>query len=175
MRPRRGHSATGRGGHLHDRMALCARQVGEASDRERPPEAAGVSSHAEDSERGPAPSMGKDVPAGGRPPRPRAPDPIGSDPRPPTSRRGSADPATADTQPRGRALDGGLNVARLVDGWGDLHQEAARGGEGVTGPASAENLPAPVKALVARLQQKRDRAKLMRRRYRPPGNGQARP
>jgi hypothetical protein len=118
---------------------------------------------------------GTDVPEGGRPHRTRAPDTVGSDTRQPTSRRGIADQATADTQPRWRDLYGGLNVARRLDGWGDLHTEAARGGEGVRWPAYAENLQAPVKAVVERLQQKRDRAKVMRRRYLPQGNGQARP
>jgi RNA-directed DNA polymerase len=45
----------------------------------------------------------------------------------------------------------------------------------VTCPRSAENLQAHVAALVERLKQQRYRAKLMRRRYLPKGNGQERP
>jgi len=47
--------------------------------------------------------------------------------------------------------------------------------DGVTGHASAENLHAHVEALVERLKQKRYRAKLMRRRDMPKGNGPERP
>jgi hypothetical protein len=79
--------------------------------------------------------MGKDVTDGGSPPRTRAPDTVGAAARQPTSRRGRADQANADTQPRLRDRYGGLNVELLVDGWGDLHQEAARGVDGVTGQA----------------------------------------
>jgi retron-type reverse transcriptase len=45
----------------------------------------------------------------------------------------------------------------------------------VTWHAYAENLQANVEALVERLKQQRYRAKLMRRRYIPKGNGQERP
>jgi group II intron reverse transcriptase/maturase len=47
--------------------------------------------------------------------------------------------------------------------------------DGVTWQAYAENLQANVEAVVERLQQKRYRAKLIRRRYMPKGNGQERP
>jgi retron-type reverse transcriptase len=67
--------------------------------------------------------------------------------------------------------------------WGDpgsspgqaLNTDAASGGDGVTWHAYAENLQANVEALVERLKQQRYRAKLMRRRYIPKGNGQERP
>jgi hypothetical protein len=59
--------------------------------------------------------------------------------------------------------------------WGDLHTEAARGVDGVTWHASAETLHANVAARVERLTQQRDRAKRMRRRDIPTGNGQERP
>jgi retron-type reverse transcriptase len=59
--------------------------------------------------------------------------------------------------------------------WGDLHKDAASGVDGVPWPAYAENLQATVEALVARLQQKRYRAKLIRRCAMPKGNGPERP
>jgi RNA-directed DNA polymerase len=47
--------------------------------------------------------------------------------------------------------------------------------DGVTWQAYTENLQANVEALVERLKKKRYRAKLIRRRYIPKGNGQERP
>jgi RNA-directed DNA polymerase len=119
--------------------------------------------------------MGKDVTEGRSPHRTRAPDTVGPDARKPTSLRGRADKANADKRHRFRDLYRCLNVELLLDGWGDLHQDAASGVDGVTGQASAENLQATVEALVARLQPKRYRAKLRRRRYIPQGNGHERP
>jgi group II intron reverse transcriptase/maturase len=119
--------------------------------------------------------MGKDVTEGRRPHRTRAPDTVGSDTRKPTSLRGIADKANADKQHRCRDLDGCLNVALLLDCWGDLNKDAASGVDGVTWQMSAENLQANVEALVERLKKKRYRAKLIRRRYIPKGNGQERP
>lgn len=112
---------------------------------------------------------------GHSPHRTRAPDTGGSEARQPTSLRGIADKATADKPHRCRDRYRGLNVALLWDGWGDLHKDAASGVDGVTGHASAENLQAPVEALVERLKQKRYRAQLMRRRDMPKGNGPERP
>ena len=70
-------------------------QVEKSGARERPPEAAGASSHAADAERGTATHLGKDVPEGRRPHRTRAPDTVGPETRTPTSRRGLADQAKA--------------------------------------------------------------------------------
>jgi retron-type reverse transcriptase len=53
--------------------------------------------------------------------------------------------------------------------------DAASGVDGVTWRRYAENLQAHVEALVERLQQKRYRAKLLRRRDMPQGTGQERP
>ena len=60
-------------------------------------------------------------------------------------------------------------------GWGVLHQEAARGVDGVTWHAEAAPRQATVAAVVARLTQQRDRATLVRRRSLPQGNGPERP
>ncbi|MGH8067288.1 MAG: reverse transcriptase domain-containing protein [Candidatus Entotheonellia bacterium] len=119
--------------------------------------------------------MGKDWTEGRSPHRKRAPDTVGSEARKPTSRRGIADKANADQRHRCRNLYGCLNVELLLDGWSDLNKDAASGVDGVTWQAYAENLQANVAALVERLQQKRYRAKLIRRRDSPKGNGQERP
>jgi RNA-directed DNA polymerase len=156
-------------------MELCARQAEAYGDRDSPPDAYGESYHAEYSERGKATDKGKGLTEGHSPHRTRAPDTVGSEARKPTSLRGIADKATADKQHRFRALYRGLNVELLLECWGDLNQDAASGVDGVTWQADAENLQANVEALVARLQQKRDRSKLIRRRYMPKGNGQERP
>lgn len=99
--------------------------------------------------------MGKDVTEGRRPPRTRAPDPVGSDTRTPTSLRGIADKANADKQHRCRDLDGCLNVALRLDCWGDRKKDAASGVDGGTWQLDAENRQATVEALVERLQQQR--------------------
>jgi hypothetical protein len=115
------------------------------------------------------------VTEGRSPPRTRAPDTVGSEVRKPTSLRGIADTAKADQPHRFRDLYGGLNVELLLDGWGDLHKDAARGVEGVTWPTYAEHLQANVEALGARLKQKRSRAQVIHRRSSPKGNGPERP
>ena len=78
------------------------------------------------------------------------PDMGGSEARQPTARRGRADQATADQPPRCRDRSRGLHVERLREGGGARTKDAARGGEGVTWPAAAEHLPAPVEAVGAR-------------------------
>jgi RNA-directed DNA polymerase len=115
------------------------------------------------------------VTEGRSPHRTLAPDTVGSEARKPTSLRGRADKATADTQHRFRDLYGCLNIQLLLDCWGDLNKDAASGVDGVTGQEDGENLQAHVEALVERLKQKRYRATLMRRRDIPKGNGQERP
>jgi hypothetical protein len=112
---------------------------------------------------------------GRSPHRQLAPDTVGSDTRKPTSLRGIADKAKADKQHRFRDLYRCLNGELLLECWGDLNKDAASGVDGVTWQAYAENLQANVEALVERLQQKRYRAKLIRRCYIPKGNGQERP
>ena len=121
----------------------------------------------------------------------RAPDTVGADARKPTSPgsspgqalRGIADKANADTPHRCRDLYRCLNVELLLECWGDpgsspgqaLKKDAAGGVDGVTWQAYAEHLQANVEAVGERLKQKRYRAKLMRRRYMPKGNGHERP
>jgi RNA-directed DNA polymerase len=157
------------------RRGTRGRQAEASGDRERPPDAVGASAHASDAARGQAPPLGQDGTAGRRPYRTRAPDTGGPDARQPTARRGLADPANADQQHRGRDLDRGVTVARRRAGWSALHPEAARGVDGVPGPGDAEPLPAHVAALIARLQQQRDRAPWLRRHDLPQGHGHERP
>jgi RNA-directed DNA polymerase len=115
------------------------------------------------------------VTAGRSPPRQRAPDTVGPETRKPTSLRGIANKANADKRHRFRDLYRCLNVELLLECWGDLNKDAASGVDGVTWHAYAEHLQANVEALVERLKQKRYRAKRIRRRYLPQGNGQERP
>jgi RNA-directed DNA polymerase len=115
------------------------------------------------------------VTEGRSPHRPLAPDTVGSDTRKPTFLRGIANKANADKRHRFRDLYRCLNVELLLDCWGDLNKDAASGVDGVTWQAYAEHLQANVEALVERLKQKRYRAKLIRRRYIPKGEGQERP
>jgi len=131
------------------------------------------------------------VTEGHSPHRPRAPDTVGPEARQPTSPgsrpgqalRGIADKANVDKPHRFRDRSRGLNVERLLDGWGDpgsrpgqaLNTDAASGVDGVTWQAYAEHLQAHVEALVERLKQKRERAKRIRRHSSPKGNGQERP
>ena len=104
-----------------------------------------------------------------------APDTVGSEARKPTSLRGIANKAKADKPPRCRDLYSCLNVELLRECWGDLNKDAASGVDGVTWQAYAENLQANVEAVVERLKKKRYRAKLIRRRDMPKGNGHERP
>jgi len=120
-------------------------------------------------------TKGQGVTEGRRLHRTRAPDTVGPEARKPTSRQGRADQANADKPHRFRDLYRCLHVERLRECWGDLKQDAARGVDGVTWHADAANLQAQVEAVGERLKQKRYRAKRMRRRYMPKGNGHARP
>jgi retron-type reverse transcriptase len=115
------------------------------------------------------------VTEGRRPHRILAPDTVGAEARKPTSLRGIATKAKADKQHRFRALYRCLNVELLRECWGDLNKDAASGVDGVTWQAYAENLQANVEAVVERLKKKRYRAKLIRRRDMPKGNGHERP
>jgi hypothetical protein len=157
------------------RRGTLDRQAEKYCDREHPPDVVGESYHASYSERGKATYMGKDVTEGRSPHRTLAPDIVGPEARKPTSLRGIADQANADKRHRFRDLYRCLNVELLLDCWGDLNKDAASGVDGVTWQAYAENRQANGEALVERLKQKRYRAKLIRRRYIPKGNGQERP
>jgi hypothetical protein len=87
------------------------RQAEQSCHRASPPEADGVSSHAEDSEGGKAHSKGKDVTEGRSPHRPLLPDTVGPEDQKPPSLRGIAHTAHADTRHRFRELSRCVDAA----------------------------------------------------------------
>ena len=147
----------------------------ESCHRESPPHAEGVSSHAESAAVGKAHDTGKDVTAVRSPHRPLLPDTVGPEHQKPTSLRGIANKAKADTRHRFRDLYRCLDAELLLACWQDLHKEAASGVDQVTADAYAVNLHGNIEALVQRLKTKRYRAKLVRRCYIPKANGTERP
>ena len=124
---------------------------------------------------GKAPYKGKDVTAVRRPHRQLLPDTVGPEHQKPTSLRGIANKAKADTRHRFRDLYRCLDAELLLDCWQDLNKEAASGVDHVTADAYAANLQGHIAALVQRLQTKRYRAKLVRRCDIPKANGTERP
>ncbi|MFQ6030883.1 MAG: group II intron reverse transcriptase/maturase [Dehalococcoidia bacterium] len=103
------------------------------------------------------------------------PDTVGSDHHKLTSLRGIANRARTNKRHRFRDLYRCRDAERLLACWGDLNKDAASGVDNVTAEAYGANLDANNEALVQRLKSKRYRAKLVRRRYIPKGNGQERP
>jgi len=92
-----------------------------------------------------------------------------------TSLRGIAKRAQRDRKARFRDLYGLLNEANLRDCFYELRRSAAPGVDKVTFEDYERNLEANVASLVGRLRLKRYRAKLVRRKYIPKGNGKMRP
>jgi len=151
------------------------RQAEQSCHRASPPERAGVSYHAEDSAVGQAPSRGKDVTEGRRPPRPRLPDTGGPDPHAPTALRGRANKARADKHHRVRDRYRCLDAHRLRACWDALHKAAARGGDHGTAEEYGAHLQATMAAWAQRLQAPRSRATVVRRCALPKAHGTARP
>jgi len=83
----------------------------------------------------------------------------------------------AESQPgyRFRNLFGMLNEEMLKDSWRLIRKNAASGIDGVSAKDYEQNLNENILQLVEGLKQKRYRAKLVRRRYIPKGNGKLRP
>jgi group II intron reverse transcriptase/maturase len=83
----------------------------------------------------------------------------------------------AGSQPgyRFRNLYGMLNEAMLKDSWQYIRKDAAYGVDRVSAEDYEQNLDENIQKLVGDLKQKRYRAKLVRRRYIPKGNGKLRP
>jgi len=83
----------------------------------------------------------------------------------------------AASQPgyRFRNLYGMLNEAMLKDSWQHIRKDAAYGIDRVSTKEYEQNLEENICQLVEGLKQKRYRAKLVRRRYIPKGNGKFRP
>ena len=99
------------------------------------------------------------------------PDIVGSEHHKPTSLRGIADKAKADTKHRFQDLYRLLDAELLVYSFYTLNKNAASGVDGVTWKAYEKNLVTNIEALVERLKSKTYRAKLVRRVYIPKGKG----
>src|SRR5262249_38412476 len=118
---------------------------------------------------------GKDVTEVRSPHRQLLPDTVGSEHQKPTSLRGIANKAKADTQHRFRDLSRCLDAELLHDCWQDLNKAAASGVDHVTADAYAANVQGNIAALVQRLSTKRYRTTLVRRCDMPKANGTERP
>jgi group II intron reverse transcriptase/maturase len=68
-----------------------------------------------------------------------------------------------------------INEDFLLDCWKELNKKAAPGIDGINYHEYQENLDGNVRKLVGRLKRKSYRAKLVRRKYIPKGNGKTRP
>ena len=103
------------------------------------------------------------------------PDKVGSDIDVPTSLRGIAEKASLNKRHRFRDLYRLLNTEMLHLAWRGLKKSAAIADTDITVKQYGEQLEANLEGLVERLKQKRYRAKLVKRRYIPKGNGKQRP
>jgi group II intron reverse transcriptase/maturase len=92
-----------------------------------------------------------------------------------TSLQGIAEKARRDKKYRFRDLYRLLNEENLVDSWKCMNLKAASGVDRTTAREYKENLRENIRALAARLKEKRYRAKLVRRVYIPKSNGKLRP
>ena len=93
----------------------------------------------------------------------------------PTSLQGRAKKAAHDKSYRCRNLFGMLTVAYVLSGWPLLNKRAASGVDRISARAYGSRLHDHVTALVERVKNQCDRAKLVRRHYLPKGNGALRP
>lgn len=93
----------------------------------------------------------------------------------PTFLRAIAEKASTNKQHRFGGLYRWLNEDVLRQSFFLLRKDAASGVDGVTFAAYQENLETNLKDLVGRLKRKAYRAKLVRRKYIPKGNGKMRP
>ncbi len=93
----------------------------------------------------------------------------------PTSLQAIAEKAASQPGYRFRNLYGMLNEAMLKDSWRFIRKDAAFGVDRVSAEDYEQNLDENIRLLVEGLKQKRYRAKLVRRRYIPKGNGKLRP
>jgi group II intron reverse transcriptase/maturase len=93
----------------------------------------------------------------------------------PTSLQAIAEKAESQPGYRFRNLYGMLNEGMLKDSWRFIQKGAAYGVDRVSAEDYEQNLEENIHQLVEGLKQKRYRAKLVRRRYIPKGNGKLRP
>lgn len=92
-----------------------------------------------------------------------------------TSLQGIADKASREPQHRFRNLYGMLNEAFLHESWRWVRKNAASGVDGISAREYERDLEANIRSLVERLKGKRYRARLVRRRWIPKGDGKKRP
>jgi group II intron reverse transcriptase/maturase len=92
-----------------------------------------------------------------------------------TSLQAIAEKAASQPGYRFRNLYGMLSEEMLKDSWKHIRKEAAYGVDRVSAQDYEQNLDENIHLLVDGLKQKRYRAKLVRRRYIPKGNGKFRP
>lgn len=92
-----------------------------------------------------------------------------------TSLSGIAKKAKAQPKYRFRNLYGMLNEKLLADSWLEIKKSAASGVDGVSAGEFEKNLEGNIRDLVEDLKGKRYRAKLVRRKYIPKGQGKMRP
>src|SRR5262245_27440529 len=93
----------------------------------------------------------------------------------PTCLQGIAQKAARQKGSRSRNRYGMLNEDFLTQGWRDIRQDAAAGGDQVSAQAYEQHLDTTIHNLVERLKQKRYRAKLVRQSDIPKGDGTQRP
>lgn len=127
------------------------------------------------SEVGKAYYMGKDLTEVRSLQRKLAPDKVGLEQCEQTSLQGIAKKAKDNAKHRFQDLYRCLNAEFLKDCWSDLNKDAASGVDEVTAEAYESDLEANIRNLAKRLQEKRYRAKLVRRCYIPKDNGKQRP
>lgn len=107
--------------------------------------------------------------------RKHIPDKAGSGLDVQTSLRGIAKTASLNKQHRFRDLYRLLNVEMMHMAWKELKKDSAIADEDITVKEYGANLDTNLERLVERLKEKRYRAKLIKRRYIPKGNGKQRP
>ena len=107
--------------------------------------------------------------------RKHIPDKAGSGIDVRTSLRGIAKTASLNKQHRFRDLYRLLNTEMQHLAWKDLNKSAAIADDDITVKEYVSDLEANLERLVERLKEKRYRAKLIKRRYIPKGNGKKRP
>jgi len=119
--------------------------------------------------------MVKDLTEVRSPQRKHMPDKAGSEIDVRTSLRGIAKTASLNKQHRFRDLYRLLNAQMLHLAWMGLKKGAAIADDDITVKEYGADLDANLERLVERLKQKRYRAKLIKRRYIPKGDGKQRP
>jgi group II intron reverse transcriptase/maturase len=92
-----------------------------------------------------------------------------------TSLQGIAKKAKREPKHRFRNLYGMLNEGFLLESWRWVRKNAASGVDGVSAREYERELETNIRSLVERLKGKRYRARLVRRKWIPKGNGKERP